>query len=191
MLVLIDNFDSFTYNIVEAFHGLGVEVIVRRNHTSLEEIKDLAPDYIVIGPGPKKPQDAGISLACIQHMAGKIPLLGICLGHQAINEAFGGITVRARVPMHGKPTILTHPQNGLFKDIPQHVEVIRYHSLVASRETFPDCLEITALSPDGEIMALRHKTLAVEGMQFHPESILSKYGTKMLHNFLDNRSKNS
>ncbi len=191
MLVLIDNFDSFTYNIVEAFHGLGIEVIVRRNHTSLEEIEDLAPDYIVIGPGPKKPQDAGISLPCIQHMAGKVPLLGICLGHQAINEAFGGITVRARMPMHGKSTTLTHQQSGLFAGIPQHVEVIRYHSLVADAQAFPDCLEITAVSPEGEIMALRHKTLAVEGVQFHPESILSEYGAKILQNFLENISKNS
>jgi anthranilate synthase component II len=185
VLLLIDNFDSFTYNIADAFFRLRVEVVVIRSHSlTLSEIASLKPEFIVVGPGPKKPKDAGISIRCIQEFGGIIPILGICLGHQAINEAFGGKTVRASYPMHGKLTTLTHNQKGLFAGVASGVHVVRYHSLVACPDHFPDVLEITARSENGEIMALQHKTLPIAGLQFHPESILSESGMSMLHNFV-------
>lgn len=185
MLLLIDNFDSFTYNIAHAFSSLGKKVSVIRSHTlSIEDIAKLKPKYIVIGPGPKKPIDAGISIACIQAFAGKIPLLGICLGHQAINEAFGGITIRAKYPVHGKQSAIQHSEKGIFSGLKQDLKVTRYHSLVISPDHLPACLEKTAWTSDGEIMGIRHNTHPIEGVQFHPESILSEDGHVLLQNFL-------
>ena len=186
MLLMIDNYDSFTYNIVQYFGELGQEVKVFRNDAiSLAEIARLNPDYLVISPGPGTPMQAGISLAAIREFSGKIPLLGVCLGHQAIGEAFGGKVVHARKLMHGKVSPVHHNDSGLFRGLPQPVTCTRYHSLAVERESLPECLEITAWTDDGEIMGLRHKTLAVEGVQFHPESILTEHGHDMLKNFLE------
>jgi anthranilate synthase component 2 len=184
MLLLIDNYDSFTYNLVQYFGELGQEVEVFRNDAvTVEEIACLAPDYLVISPGPCTPAQAGISLAAIREFAGKIPLLGVCLGHQAIGEAFGGRVVRAARLMHGKVSPVRHFGAGVFRDLPNPVTCTRYHSLAIERETLPDCLEVTAWADD-EIMGVRHRTLDVEGVQSHPESILTERGHDMLKNFL-------
>ncbi len=185
MLLMIDNYDSFTYNIVQYLAELGQDVVVKRNNeTSIEEITAMAPQYLLVGPGPCAPQQAGVSLAAILHFAGKIPLLGVCLGHQAIGEAFGGNIIGAQTLMHGKGSAVSHLGSGVFQVLPNPVNCTRYHSLVIERASLPECLEITAWTDDGEIMGVRHKTLAVEGVQFHPEALLTEHGHQMFANFL-------
>lgn len=185
-LFMLDNYDSFTYNLVQYFGELGQEVVVHRNdQTTLQEIEQLAPGHICISPGPKSPAQAGLSLDVITHFAGKIPILGVCLGHQAIGHAFGGNIVRAQQIMHGKVSPITHAGTDIFSQLPSPFQVTRYHSLAIERASLPDCLEITAETADGEIMGIRHKTLPVYGVQFHPESILSEHGHALLQNFLD------
>jgi anthranilate synthase component 2 len=184
-ILMIDNYDSFTYNLVQYFGELGSEVLVHRNdQITLDEIEALAPDHICVSPGPCSPTEAGISVPLILRFAGRIPILGVCLGHQAIGAAFGGRVVRAKVIMHGKTSEITHTGSDVFTNLPSPFTVIRYHSLAIERETLPDCLEITAQTADGEIMGVRHKTLPVYGVQFHPESILSEHGHALLQNFL-------
>ena len=185
MLLMIDNYDSFTYNLVQYLAELGQDVQVYRNdEIDLAKIKSLNPDHIVISPGPCTPNEAGISVPLIHEFAGKIPLLGVCLGHQSIGQAFGGKIVHAKQLMHGKTSLIHHKNIGVFKDLPNPYTATRYHSLVIERESLPDCLEITAWTDDGEIMGVRHKTLPVEGVQFHPESILTEGGMELLANFL-------
>lgn len=185
MLLMIDNYDSFTYNLVQYFGELGADVRTFRNdEITIEEIEALKPDHICVSPGPCSPHEAGISVPVLQHFAGKIPLLGVCLGHQAIGEAFGGKVIRAKQVMHGKVSTIETTQEGVFAGLPKHFDVTRYHSLAIERETLPDCLAVTAWTPDGEIMGVRHKTLDVEGVQFHPESILSEHGHALLANFI-------
>lgn len=185
MLLMIDNYDSFTYNLVQYFAELGQEVHVQRNdQISVAEALALKPSAICISPGPCDPAKAGISLELIKHAAGKVPLLGVCLGHQAIGEAFGGKVVRAKQIMHGKTSPVHHSGAGVFDGLPNPLTCIRYHSLAIERESLPECLEVTAWTSDGEIMGVRHKTLEVEGVQFHPESILSDRGHDLLNNFL-------
>ncbi|HHK5574516.1 TPA: aminodeoxychorismate/anthranilate synthase component II [Neisseria cinerea] len=185
MLLFIDNYDSFTYNIVQYFAELGQEVAVRRNDDiTLEEIEALNPQYLVIGPGPCSPKEAGISVAAMRHFAGRLPIMGVCLGHQTIGEAFGGRIVRAKTLMHGKVSPVSHSGKGMFKGLPNPVTCTRYHSLVIDRDNLSDCLEITAWTDDGEIMGVRHKEYAVEGVQFHPEALLTEHGYDMLNNFL-------
>ncbi|MBK6293369.1 MAG: aminodeoxychorismate/anthranilate synthase component II [Rhodoferax sp.] len=182
---MIDNYDSFTYNIVQYFGELGAEVSVARNdEITLADIAALAPDCPVVSPGPCSPAQAGISVAAIRHFAGKLPILGVCLGHQSIGAAFGGTIIRAKELMHGKTSVITTTQQGVFAKLPKQFTVNRYHSLAIERATCPDCLEITAWTEDGEIMGVRHKTLPIEGVQFHPESILTEHGHAMLANFL-------
>jgi anthranilate synthase component 2 len=184
-LLMIDNYDSFTYNLVQYFGELGQEVRVFRNDAiTLDDIAAFAPAYLVISPGPCAPEKAGVSLAAIREFAGRIPLFGVCLGHQAIGEAFGGRVVHARRPMHGKVSPVHHEGAGVFRGLPNPLTCARYHSLAIERETLPDCLAVTAWTDDGEIMGVRHKTLAVEGVQFHPESILTERGHDLLKNFL-------
>ena len=188
-VLMLDNYDSFTYNIVQYLGELGAEVLVVRNdEMPLEQLAELVEregvQRIVISPGPCSPAEAGISVPTIQHFAGKLPLLGVCLGHQAIGAAFGGAIIRAGQQMHGKTSVITTDQKGVFAGLPQHFTVNRYHSLVIDRATLPDCLAVTATSEDGEIQGVRHKLLAVEGVQFHPESILTEHGHAMLQNFL-------
>ena len=189
-LLMVDNYDSFTYNIVQYFGELGAEVIVVRNdETTVAEVEALMAregiERLVISPGPCSPNEAGISVAAIKHFAGKMPILGVCLGHQSIGAAFGGDIIRAGQQMHGKTSVIHTDQKGVFADLPEEFTVNRYHSLVIDKNTLPDCLEITATSEDGEIQGVRHKTLAIEGVQFHPESILTEHGHAMLKNFLD------
>lgn len=186
MLLFIDNYDSFTYNIVQYFGQLGQDVLVRCNDDiTLEEIAALNPQYLVIGPGPCSPKEAGISVAAMRHFAGKLPILGICLGHQAIGEAFGGKVVRAKTLMHGKTSLVHHQNSGVFCNLPNPVICTRYHSLVVARDGLPEHLLVTAWTDDGEIMGLRHRDYAVEGVQFHPEGLLTEHGHDMLKNFLD------
>jgi anthranilate synthase component 2 len=185
MLLMIDNYDSFTYNLVQYFGELGEEVKVFRNdEITLGEIAALHPARIVISPGPCSPAEAGISVAAIREFAGKIPLLGVCLGHQSIGVAFGGEIVRAQQLMHGKTSPVHHTDQGVFHGLPNPLTVTRYHSLAIRRDTLPACLEVTAWTDDGEIMGVRHRELAVEGVQFHPESILTERGHDLLRNFL-------
>ena len=190
MLLMIDNYDSFTYNVVQYLGELGADVkVVRNDEISCAEITNLKPTKIVISPGPCTPNEAGISLDVVERFAGVIPLLGICLGHQSIGQAFGGKVVRARTVMHGKTSMMHHNGKGVFSGLDQPFEATRYHSLVVDKDSLPDCFEMTAWTQhdDGtvdEIMGLRHKTLAVEGVQFHPESILSQCGHELLNNFL-------
>ena len=184
-LLMVDNYDSFTYNLVQYFGELGAEVEVFRNdEITVEGIAARAPDRLVISPGPCSPAEAGISVAAIKHFAGQLPILGVCLGHQSIGAALGGDIVRAKVQMHGKADTLTTDQQGMFAGLPQQFSVIRYHSLAIARDTLPADLVVTATAADGEIMGVRHRTLALEGVQFHPESILSEHGHAMLRNFL-------
>jgi anthranilate synthase component 2 len=186
MLLMIDNYDSFTYNLVQYFAELGAEVAVYRNdEISVEQIEKLKPQHIVVSPGPCTPNEAGISVAAIRHFAGKIPVLGVCLGHQSIGQAFGGKIIHAKQLMHGKTSPIFHNNTSVFRGLPSPFTATRYHSLVIEKETLPDCLEITAWTEDGEIMGVRHRALAVEGVQFHPESILTEYGHDMLKNFLE------
>lgn len=185
MLLLLDNFDSFTYNLVQSFQVLGVDVQVRRSSPlSVQECMDLKPHWIVIGPGPGAPFQAGISNALIVAAAGKIPLLGVCLGHQCLAEVYGGKVVRAQRPMHGKSSRIEHDDVGVFKGMPQEFSATRYHSLVVESGGLPACLQVTARSEDGEIMGLRHCEFALEGVQFHPESVMTEQGMLMLKNFL-------
>ena len=184
-LVMIDNYDSFTYNIVQYFGELGAEVEVLRNdEVTLTDIEARAPDRLVISPGPCSPAEAGISVAAIQHFAGRLPILGVCLGHQAIGAAFGGKIIRSQQLMHGKTSVITTTQEGVFANLPEKFVVNRYHSLAIERATCPDELAVTAWTDDGEIMGVRHKKLAIQGVQFHPESILTEHGHAMLKNFL-------
>ena len=185
MLLMIDNYDSFTYNLVQYFGELGEDVRVFRNdEITVQEIAALKPARIVVSPGPCSPAEAGISVAVIKEFAGKIPVLGVCLGHQSIGAAFGGNIVHAKQLMHGKTSPVHHTDQGVFHGLPNPLTVTRYHSLAIERASLPDCLEVTAWTDDGEIMGVRHKTLAVEGVQFHPESILTERGHDLLKNFL-------
>ena len=186
MILMIDNFDSFTYNLVQYLGEMGEELVIKRNdEISLDEISDLHPDQIIVSPGPCSPIEAGISVAAIERFAGEIPILGVCLGHQAIGQAFGGKIIRAQQLMHGKTSPISHDNKGVFAQMPQPFDATRYHSLVIERDTIPDELEISATTPDGEIMGVRHKTLDVEGVQFHPESILTQDGKRLLRNFVE------
>ncbi len=187
MLLVIDNYDSFTYNLVQYLGELGAAMEVRRNdEVTLDEIETrLKPERILISPGPGTPDDAGISLEILERFAGRVPILGVCLGHQAIGQAFGGKVIRAPVPVHGKPVAIKHDGKTIFKNLEADFQAGRYHSLIVERATLPDCLEISAESPDGLIMAMRHKTHQIEGVQFHPESILTTAGKKLLQNFLE------
>jgi anthranilate synthase component 2 len=188
MLLMIDNYDSFTYNLVQYFAELGADVLVYRNdEISVEQIEKLNPQHLVVSPGPCTPNEAGISVAAIKHFAGKVPLLGVCLGHQSIGQAFGGRIIHAKTLMHGKTSQIRHNGNSVFTGLPSPFTATRYHSLVIERETLPDCLEVTAWTDDGEIMGVRHKILPVHGVQFHPESILTEYGHDMLRNFLEGK----
>jgi len=184
-LLMIDNYDSFTYNLVQYFAELGAEVLVHRNdEISLADIEALKPSHLVLSPGPCSPAEAGISVAAIQHFAGKLPILGVCLGHQSIGAAFGGRIIRAQQLMHGKTSVIHTTQQGVFADLPKDFTVNRYHSLSIERSSCPAELEVTAWTDDGEIMGVRHRSLAVEGVQFHPESILTEHGHALLNNFL-------
>jgi anthranilate synthase/aminodeoxychorismate synthase-like glutamine amidotransferase len=185
MLLMIDNYDSFTFNLVQYFGELGAEVQVFRNdQVSVERIEALAPAGIVLSPGPCTPDEAGVTLDTIQRLAGRVPILGVCLGHQAIGQAFGGKVVRAKQVMHGKVSRIQHDGRGVFTDIQDNFIATRYHSLVVERGTLPACLEVSAQSEDGEIMGLRHRSLDVEGVQFHPEALLTEHGHQLLKNFL-------
>ncbi|TCT07299.1 aminodeoxychorismate/anthranilate synthase component II [Paralcaligenes ureilyticus] len=185
MLLMLDNYDSFTYNLVQYFGELGEEVkVIRNDQATVAEIAALKPGRICVSPGPCSPAEAGISVELIQYFAGKVPILGVCLGHQAIGAAYGGKIVRAQHIMHGKTSPVTHTGTDVFKDLPSPYTVTRYHSLAIERASLPDCLEVTAQTEDHEIMGVRHKTLPVYGVQFHPESILSEHGHALLRNFL-------
>jgi len=186
MLLIIDNYDSFTYNLVQYLGELGAKIrVVQNDELSVDEIDALRPERILISPGPGTPDDAGVSLEAIRRFAGRVPIFGVCLGHQAIAQHFGGSVVRAPEPVHGKPVSIEHDGKTIFANVPRPFIAGRYHSLVADRESLPECLRVTASSPDGLIMGLAHRSLMVEGVQFHPESILTEYGKKILQNFLD------
>ncbi|HBC94612.1 MAG TPA: aminodeoxychorismate/anthranilate synthase component II [Pelotomaculum sp.] len=185
MVLMIDNYDSFTYNLVQYLGELGQEVRVYRNDTiTCEEIEELQPQHLVISPGPCTPDEAGVSMEVIRRFAGVVPILGVCLGHQAIGQCFGGRVVRAERLMHGKTSPVHHDGRTIFRQIPKPFTATRYHSLLVERESIPDCLEITAYTTEGEVMGLRHRSRTVEGVQFHPESILSEHGHRLLQNFL-------
>jgi len=185
MILVIDNYDSFTYNLVQYLGELGAELTVRRNDKiTIDEIQRMAPERIVISPGPKTPSEAGICLDVIKTFSGRVPILGVCLGHQAIGQAFGGRVIRAPALMHGKTSPVSHDGKTIFSGLPNPFTATRYHSLIVERESLPTCLEISATAPDGLIMGLRHQTMKVEGVQFHPESILTEVGNNLLENFL-------
>ena len=185
MILMIDNYDSFTYNLVQYLGEMGQELKVARNDKiTIAQIEEMGPDRIVISPGPRTPSEAGISVETIKHFAGKIPILGVCLGHQSIGQAFGGEVVRAQRLMHGKTSLIHHDGQGIFNGLPNPFEATRYHSLLIRRETIPDCLEITAETDQREIMGVRHKDYDIQGVQFHPESILTLEGKKLLANFV-------
>ena len=189
MILVIDNYDSFTYNLVQYLGELGEEIVVKRNdEIDLAGIEAMAPDHILISPGPCTPNEAGVSLALIDHFKGKIPIFGVCLGHQSIGQAFGGDVVRAENLMHGKTSSIRHTGKGVFENVPNPFTATRYHSLIVKRETLPDCLEITAETEAGEIMGLRHKEYPIEGVQFHPESIITEHGLTLLRNFLKRKA---
>jgi anthranilate synthase/aminodeoxychorismate synthase-like glutamine amidotransferase len=188
MLLIIDNYDSFTYNLVQYLAELGANVkVVRNDEVTVEDIKVMSPEYIVISPGPCTPNEAGISLEVVTKLAGQVPILGVCLGHQSIGQAFGGKVIRAREVVHGKTSRIFHDERGLFAGLPNPFEATRYHSLVVAREGLPDCLEVTAKTWDEEIMGLRHKSLPIVGVQFHPESFLTIKGMDLLQNFLTSK----
>ncbi len=188
MLLMIDNYDSFTYNLVQYFGELGEEVVVKRNdEIGVADIEALRPTRIAISPGPGNPGEAGISVECVKAFAGKIPILGVCLGHQCMGEAFGGRIVHAKTLMHGKTCMMSHDGRGVFAGLPTPYRITRYHSLVIERETCPDGFEVSAWTEDGEIMGVRHKILPMEGVQFHPESIMTEHGHALLKNFLQMR----
>ncbi|ADU28366.1 aminodeoxychorismate/anthranilate synthase component II [Evansella cellulosilytica] len=190
MILMIDNYDSFTYNLVQYLGEMGQELIVKRNdQITIEEIEELNPKYIMVSPGPCTPNEAGISLKVIEHFAGKIPIFGVCLGHQSIAQVFGGDVIRAERLMHGKTSEMYHNGETIFKNIPSPFTATRYHSLIVKKETLPDCFDITAETKEGEIMAIRHKELPIEGVQFHPESIMTGEGKVLLNNFLDHHKE--
>ncbi|MCL7749246.1 aminodeoxychorismate/anthranilate synthase component II [Halalkalibacter alkaliphilus] len=190
MILMIDNYDSFTYNLVQYLGEMGHELVVKRNdQITLEEIEELSPDFIMISPGPKSPNEAGVSLDTIKHFAGKIPIFGVCLGHQSIAQVFGGDVIRAERLMHGKTSDITHNNETIFKGLPSPLTATRYHSLIVKKETLPDCFVITAETDEGEIMAIRHRDLPIEGVQFHPESIMTAEGKQLLRNFLETYGK--
>jgi len=192
MLLMIDNYDSFTYNLVQYLGELGEEVqVVRNDAITLEDVARLAPERIVVSPGPCTPDEAGISVPLVREFAGRIPILGVCLGHQSIGQAFGARIGHARALMHGKVSVIRHCGVGVFRDLPEGFSATRYHSLAIERESLPDCLEITAETDDGEIMGVRHRQFAVEGVQFHPESVLSEHGHALLRNFLESTGERS
>ena len=185
MILMIDNYDSFTYNLVQYFGELGADMAVYRNdEISVERIRAFAPTHVVISPGPCTPNEAGITLGAIEALAGSVPILGVCLGHQAIGQVFGGKVIRAPEVMHGKTSTVRHDGAGVFAGLPEHFTATRYHSLVVERDTLPGCLSVTAESEDGQIMGLRHRDLPVEGVQFHPEALLTEHGHAMLQNFI-------
>jgi para-aminobenzoate synthetase component II len=185
MILMIDNYDSFTYNLVQYLGILGEELIVKRNdEITVKEIEALNPDFLMISPGPCTPNEAGVSMEAIKYFAGKIPIFGVCLGHQAIAQVFGGKVVRADRLMHGKTSQVFHDGKTIFANIPSPFTATRYHSLIVEKDTLPDCFEISAWTEENEIMAIRHKTLPVEGVQFHPESIMTSHGMKLLENFI-------
>ena len=185
MILMIDNYDSFTYNLVQYFGELGAEIVVKRNDAvTLEDVERLAPAAVVISPGPCTPNEAGVSVPLLRHFAGRLPILGVCLGHQSIGAAFGGEVVRAERIMHGKTSPIEHDGKTIFSGLTNPFDATRYHSLVVRKETLPDCLEVSAWTREGEIMGLRHKSVLVEGVQFHPESILTLEGKQLLANFL-------
>ena len=187
LILVIDNYDSFTFNLVQYIQEIGEEVVVLRNdQVSLEDIREMKPDYILISPGPGNPDTAGICLDVVKTFYQEIPILGVCLGQQIIAQVFGGLVRKATQPMHGKTSYINHDTKQIFKDIPSPFKVTRYHSLVVDESTFPDCLEISAKSDDGEIMAIRHKNYKVEAVQFHPEAILTENGLQMVRNFFQN-----
>jgi anthranilate synthase/aminodeoxychorismate synthase-like glutamine amidotransferase len=185
MIVMIDNYDSFTYNLVQYLGEMGQELRVYRNdEVSVEEVADAGADHLIVSPGPCTPNEAGVSVPLIRALAGRVPILGVCLGHQSIGQAFGGEVVRAGRLMHGKTSMILHDGRGVFRSLPNPFEATRYHSLLVRRETLPDCLEVSAETGEGEIMGLRHKALPVEGVQFHPESVLTTCGKDLLRNFI-------
>ena len=185
MLLVVDNYDSFTYNLVQYLGELGADMkIFRNDEITVEGIEELNPERVLISPGPGTPDTAGITLETIARFAGKVPILGVCLGHQAIGQHYGGTVSRAPEPVHGKPVQVSHDGKSIFEGVPDNFNAGRYHSLIVERDSMPECLEITAESPDGLVMGLRHKELPVEGVQFHPESILTEHGKLMLKNFL-------
>jgi para-aminobenzoate synthetase component II len=190
MILMIDNYDSFTYNLVQFLGELGEELVVKRNdEITIDEIETLSPDYLMISPGPCSPNEAGVSLEAIRAFAGKIPIFGVCLGHQSIAQVFGGDVVRAERLMHGKVSPMIHDGKTIFKDMPNPFKATRYHSLIVKRETLPECFDISAETEQGEIMAIRHKQLPIEGVQFHPESIMTEQGKQLLLNFLTTYKK--
>ena len=185
MILVIDNYDSFTYNLVQYLGEMGQEVkVIRNDDVTVEDITAMGPDYILISPGPCTPDEAGVSLEVVSALGGKVPILGVCLGHQYIGQAFGGRVVRAREPVHGKTSEVIHDGKGIYRDLPGSFTAARYHSLVLERESLPECLEVTAQTSQGEVMGVRHRELPVEGVQFHPESIMTREGKKILKNFL-------
>lgn len=186
MILMIDNYDSFTFNLVQYLGELGQELVVKRNdEISIKEIEELNPEFLMISPGPCSPNEAGISLEAIEYFAGKIPIFGVCLGHQSIGQVFGGDVVRADRLMHGKTSQIHHNNQTIFAGLENPLTATRYHSLIVKKETLPDCLEVTAWTDEQEIMALKHKTLPIEGVQFHPESIMTSFGKEMLQNFIN------
>jgi len=186
MILMVDNYDSFTYNLVQYLGQLGEELIVKRNdEITIKEIEELNPDFLMISPGPCSPNEAGISMEAIEYFAGKIPIFGVCLGHQSIAQVFGGNVVRAERLMHGKTSEIFHDGKTIFANLPNPFTATRYHSLIVKKETLPDCFEISAWTAAEEIMAIRHKTLPIEGVQFHPESIMTKHGLDLLQNFIN------
>lgn len=190
MILMIDNYDSFTYNLVQYLGELGEEIIVKRNdEVTIEEIEAMCPDFLMISPGPCSPNEAGISLAAIEYFAGKIPIFGVCLGHQSIAQVFGGDVVRAQKLMHGKTSQIFHDGKTIFANLPNPFTATRYHSLIVKKETLPTCFDVSAWTTDGEIMAIRHKTLPMEGVQFHPESIMTTHGMELLRNFIHTYKK--
>ncbi|MFJ8531337.1 aminodeoxychorismate/anthranilate synthase component II [Bacillus sp. NPDC094106] len=185
MILMIDNYDSFTFNLVQFLGELGQELVVKRNdEITISDIEQMKPDFLMISPGPCSPNEAGISMGVIKYFAGKIPIFGVCLGHQSIAQVFGGDVVRAERLMHGKTSPMYHDGKTIFSEIPNPFTATRYHSLIVKKETLPECLEVTSWTEEGEIMALRHKTLPIEGVQFHPESIMTSHGKELLQNFI-------
>ncbi len=188
MIVVIDNYDSFTYNLVEYLRQLDKEVVVLKNdECTISDIERLKPSGILLSPGPGNPDQAGVSPQILEAFCGKVPIFGVCLGHQLIGQFFGGEVVKANSPMHGKVSEISHDGRTVFRGLPSRISVARYHSLIVSHDTLPDCLEVTAVSTDGEIMGIRHKLHQVEGVQFHPEAIMSEYGMEMINNFFEER----
>ncbi|RSL29321.1 aminodeoxychorismate/anthranilate synthase component II [Salibacterium salarium] len=186
MIFMIDNYDSFTYNLVQYLGEMGEELVVRRNDkVTVKEIEELAPDFLMVSPGPCSPDEAGISMDAIEHFAGKIPVFGVCLGHQSIAQVFGGKVIRSDRLMHGKTSEISHDEKSIYNGLPNPFTATRYHSLIAERHSLPDCFDITSETEEGEIMGIRHKSLAVEGVQFHPESIMTGEGKQLLRNFIE------